>query len=89
MKQPTTRWGRQPAAIPLPEYPRPAMARQAWLNLNGQWSCAFTSSGSPPAQYERSILVPYSPEAPLSGVGRQLLPGEFLWYRRAFSFPAR
>ena len=88
MKQLTPRWGRQPAAIPLPEYPRPAMARQAWLNLNGQWSCAFTSSGSPPAQYERSILVPYSPEAPLSGVGRQLRPGEFLWYRRAFSFPA-
>ena len=88
MKQLTTRWGRQPAAIPLPEYPRPAMARQGWLNLNGPWQCAFTPTETPPAAWGGPILVPYSPEAPLSGVGRQLRPGEFLWYRRAFPFPA-
>lgn len=87
MKQLTTRWGRRPAALPLPEYPRPALARQQWLNLNGVWDCAFTAADDPPAGYEGNILVPYSPEAPLSGVGRQLQPGEFLWYRRFFELP--
>lgn len=32
--------------------------------------------------YDGKILVPFSPEAPLSGVERQLKPQEFLWYRR-------
>ncbi|MBR2789504.1 MAG: glycoside hydrolase family 2 [Eggerthellaceae bacterium] len=34
------------------------------------------------------ILVPFSPEAPLSGVERQLQPDELLWYRRTFVVPA-
>ncbi|WP_418667204.1 glycoside hydrolase family 2 protein [Allofournierella sp.] len=88
MKQLTTRWGRQPAGLPFPEYPRPALARPNWLNLNGLWQCAFTPTEAPPTAWGGSILVPYSPEAALSGVGRQLRPGEFLWYRRSFSFPA-
>ncbi len=29
---------------PLPEYPRPQMARRSWLNLNGPWLYAFTDS---------------------------------------------
>lgn len=32
------------------------------------------------------ILVPFSPESLLSGAGRQLLPGERLWYQRTLSF---
>ena len=28
------------------------------------------------------ILVPFSPEAVLSGVNRQLKPEEYLWYKR-------
>ncbi|MBR3257959.1 MAG: hypothetical protein IKF96_03115, partial [Eggerthellaceae bacterium] len=31
---------------------------------------------------------PFSPEAPLSGVERQLQPNELLWYRRTFKVPA-
>ena len=34
------------------------------------------------------IVVPFSPEAPLSGVRRQLQPDELLWYRREFSVDA-
>ncbi len=29
--------------------------------------------------------MPFSPEAPLSGVRRQVRPDELLWYRRALS----
>ncbi len=32
-------------------------------------------------------MVPFSPEALLSGVGRQLQPDEWLWYRRTFPAP--
>ena len=38
--------------------------------------------------FTQRILVPFSPEAPLSGVNRQLKPGELLWYRRTFEAPA-
>ena len=27
--------------VPRPEYPRPQMVREAWLNLNGPWGFAF------------------------------------------------
>jgi beta-galactosidase/beta-glucuronidase len=37
--------------------------------------------------YDGPIVVPFSPEAPLSGVERQLRPDEWLWYRRSFTAP--
>ncbi|MFR1639075.1 MAG: sugar-binding domain-containing protein, partial [Eggerthellaceae bacterium] len=40
-----------------------------------------------PERFDGRILVPFSPEAPLSGVSRQLKPDELLWYRRAFAKP--
>ena len=36
----------------------------------------------PPEHFDGTILVPFSPEAPLSGVNRVLQPRELLWYRR-------
>ena len=42
-----------------------------------------------PAVWDGRILVPFSPEAALSGVGRQLKPGELLWYRRSFELGRR
>ena len=72
---------------PLPEYPRPQLARRVWLNLNGVWEYAFTHSVKQPSDYEGEILVPFSPETELSGVGRALRPGEVLWYRRSFLLP--
>ena len=73
--------------IPFPEYPRPQLVRDNWLNLNGTWQYAFSGFGATPERYAGDILVPYSPEAPKSGVGRQLKPGEYLHYRRTFTPP--
>ena len=72
---------------PLPEYPRPQMARKGWINLNGPWDYAITRSSRFPKEFEGQILVPYSPESELSGVGRTLHSGEYLWYRRTVLLP--
>ena len=73
---------------PLPEYPRPAMRRDSYECLNGSWQYAFTKAAQFPTAWDGSILVPYSPEAKASGVGRTLQPGEWLHYHRTFAPPA-
>lgn len=75
-------------SIPLPEYPRPALRRDSFENLNGRWQYAITSTAQLPAQWDGEILVPYSPESRASGVNRTLEPGQWLHYRRSFSPPA-
>lgn len=84
----TTRWSKQVTPENVwREYPRPAFARRGWMCLNGLWEYAFTGEEQIPPRFDGEILVPFSPEAPLSGVERQLLPEEFLWYRRSFRLP--
>ena len=73
---------------PLAEYPRPAMRRDSCEILNGPWQYAITQMAEYPAAWQGSILVPYSPEAPASGVGRTLQPGQWLHYHRLFAPPA-
>ena len=73
---------------PLSEYPRPAMRRDSYECLNGPWQYAFTRAAQFPTAWDGSILVPYSPEAKASGVGRTLQPGEWLHYHRTFAPPA-
>jgi beta-galactosidase/beta-glucuronidase len=85
-----TRWGRAlDADHPLPEYPRPQLVRpdHTWRNLNGRWEYAFGTERRPES-WDGEIVVPFSPEAVLSGVGRQLEPDGWLWYRRRFTAPA-
>ncbi|MCD7954770.1 MAG: glycoside hydrolase family 2 [Lachnospiraceae bacterium] len=84
----TTKWGRQidPEHV-LQEYPRPQLRRREWICLNGTWSYAITRSGSRPRHVDGGILVPFSPETRLSGVGRRLKPGEYLWYQRSIQIP--
>ena len=86
MEQLYTRWGRDldPQNV-LMEYPRPLLKRGSYINLNGYWDYAFTKKFNKPEQYNGQILVPFSPEAVLSGVSRQLKPDEYLWYRRTFT----
>lgn len=66
----------------LEEYPRPQMVRDHWENLNGYWRYAITAASTYPKAFDGLILVPFSPESTLSGVGRQLLPDQYLWYER-------
>lgn len=104
----TTRWSNTVTAENVwKEYPRPAMVRASYYNLNGTWEYAVTAAagkgdgqvaaaGNPGGKTfpepdtclaRGSILVPFSPESPLSGVERQLQPDEALWYRRIVSVP--
>lgn len=71
----------------LTEYPRPQMRRDSYLNLNGRWEYAITDSDESPRRWDGTILVPFSPESALSGVGRSLQPGQTLWYRREVIVP--
>ncbi len=72
-----------PDAVPLAEYPRPQLQRSGWRCLNGWWDYAFRMPGESMGIADGKILVPFSPETVRSGVGRTLLPGELLWYRRS------
>ncbi|MBN2152250.1 MAG: glycoside hydrolase family 2 [Candidatus Lokiarchaeota archaeon] len=80
-----TRWAADvdPANV-LPEYPRPQMAREDWLNLNGVWQFAIVGY-APPIHYQYNILVPFPMESAISGI---MSHSERVWYRRTFTVPA-
>ncbi len=71
---------------PLQEYPRPQLRRESYLNLNGRWQYAIRTGGAPD-EFDGEIIVPFSPESLLSGVGRQVTPEDTLWYQRTFTLP--
>ena len=83
-----TRWAKDVnPRSPLPEYPRPQMSRQDWMNLNGLWDYAILPLDDEPDQYQGQILVPFAIESSLSGVGKPLQPNEHLWYHKTFELP--
>lgn len=85
MEQLYTRWGKELNREHIwEEYPRPLMARDSYICLNGEWEYSFTKKAVRPEKYDGKILVPFSPESALSGVSRQLKPRQYLWYRKTF-----
>ena len=95
----TTVWGEalDPSNV-LPEHPRPRMQRDNYVMLNGVWDYAIVpvdggvdvetlARQAIPSRWDGQIVVPFSPEAPLSGVGRTVQPSELLWYKRKIELP--
>ncbi|MEV4170476.1 sugar-binding domain-containing protein [Nonomuraea sp. NPDC049709] len=82
-----------PHDVPRPEYPRPQMVREDWLNLNGPWQFEIDAadSGLERGLRERelsgTITVPFAPESELSGVGHTDFMAA-VWYRRTVTIPA-
>lgn len=72
--------------IPRAEHPRPDYARKNWLNLNGEWQFGFGDKDECP-ELDKTIVVPYSWAAPLSGVAEDVKGTG--WYRRAVRFDAQ
>ncbi|NEE01016.1 glycoside hydrolase family 2 protein [Phytoactinopolyspora halotolerans] len=82
----------QQPPTPRGEYPRPQFRRERWLNLNGRWGFEIDRAdsglerGLRDADLAGEILVPFAPEAALSGVGER----DFMravWYRRMIEVP--
>ncbi|MBF0915087.1 MAG: glycoside hydrolase family 2, partial [Atopobium sp.] len=95
----TTVWGEalDPSNV-LPEHPRPRMQRDEYAMLNGVWKYAIApvdgevdvetlAQQEIPSRWDGQIVVPFSPEAPLSGVDRTVRPHELLWYRHKIDLP--
>ena len=72
------------------EYPRPQLVRKNWQNLNGLWQYAITptSQQSIPASFDGQILVPFSVESALSGVGKTVGKDQLLWYKNSVNLSA-
>lgn len=90
-----TRWARDVSPERArPEYPRPLLARKDWRSLNGPWEFAFddrnegrTAGWSSGKALPLRILVPFTFEAALSGIGKGQEVHERVWYRRTFDVP--
>ncbi|MCX2948735.1 PA14 domain-containing protein [Lentzea sp. NEAU-D7] len=83
-----TPWGEKvDTRNPLPEYPRPQLERDKWLNLNGPWEFAAAKAGEQPVfgkKLREKVVVPYPIESQLSGLERH---EDHMFYRRTVSVP--
>lgn len=87
MIQLMSKWGKTvTAANVLPEYPRPNLVRDSFINLNGEWEYCINQEKTT-NRYDGKILVPFSPETELSGVKKIVMPKDYLHYQKSFTIP--
>ena len=72
---------------PLSEYPRPQFKRDSYICLNSYWEYAIKQTEEIPSVYDGQILVPYSPEVEKSGVGKLVMPEDYLFYHLKYEIP--
>src|SRR5262245_38110156 len=85
-----TRWAKDVSPEKVhPEYPRPQMVREKWVNLNGLWDYKVASNDVAPApnDWDGKILVPFPVESALSGVMKRVPDNHRVIYRRSFATP--
>ncbi|TBL81992.1 glycoside hydrolase family 2 protein [Paenibacillus thalictri] len=78
-----------------PEYPRPQLVREQWLNLNGMWEFEFDDNrigdeeqwGAGAKALSKQIQVPFAYQSKLSGIGETGFH-DLVWYRRSFTIPS-
>ena len=64
-------------------YPRPSLVRESYISLNGEWDFGIGEAEI----YGKKILVPFAPEAPLSGIGKGVGKSEKMYYKRTVKLP--
>ncbi|WMC91447.1 glycoside hydrolase family 2 protein [Kineothrix sp. MB12-C1] len=74
--------------IPKPEYPRPQMVREEWMNLNGEWEFEFDDEDKGKEEewflnhsYSRRIQVPFAYQSKRSGIHITDFH-DIVWYKR-------
>ena len=79
-----------PRASTDPTSPRPFLQRPGWLSLDGTWEFSIDYGGAiadpRDVSWDATIVVPFSPETPASGVGDTGL-FRACWYRRTAAIP--
>ncbi len=75
--------------MPWGVYPRPQFKRDSFYCLNGKWNFSVKSEPSLPNKYENEILVPFCPESLLSGYGKTIEKGNYIFYNRSFVVPKK
>jgi beta-galactosidase/beta-glucuronidase len=79
--------------VPRPEYPRPQLVRQDWMNLNGEWEFVFDDADlgqmrgwHDGREFDKRILVPFPYQSELSGINDKGIH-QVVWYARSFEVP--
>ncbi|OLN97057.1 Beta-glucuronidase 1 [Colletotrichum chlorophyti] len=86
-----TEWTSKVGTNPWPEYPRPQLRRDTWLNLNGIWTFRAASGrddvNHPPSSrtLDREVLIPSCIESAISGL--QELDITHFWLATTFRLP--
>ncbi len=79
---------------PRPEYPRPQLQRENWLNLNGEWEFEYDDCDAGKKEkwfqtgkaFSKKIQVPFAYQSKLSGIGDTSFH-DVVWYKKQVVLP--